>query len=118
MVALRDNTGRHRHGHLFFYINDWPGSHLFVGYQLNDTGKSETELDELVKEDIAELGGKVTEIVLRTAWSYFPHVKLADLDQQYYPRLNALQGERGTYYLGSLYAFETFYDCGICRFRG
>ena len=111
VVAFSDNMERRRYGHLFLYISDWAGSRLFVGYQLNDTGKSETDLDALVRQDIAEMGGAVTEILLRRTWSYFPHSKLADLDQQYYPRLNALQGQKGTYYLGSIYAFETTDHC-------
>jgi hypothetical protein len=106
VMALRYNMDRRHDGHLSCFISDWTGSNLFLGYQFNETGRSDAELDELVRQDIAELGGTVAQIVLRTPWNYFPHVKLEDLDQQYYPRLNALQGQHGTYYLGSLYAFE------------
>lgn len=111
MVALRDNMERHRQGHLFGYMSDWPGSNLFVGYQFNHTGESEAELDELIWRDISELGGAVTEIILRAPWRYFPHVQVEDLGLQYYPRVNALQGQNGTYYLGSLFAFESVDHC-------
>jgi protoporphyrinogen/coproporphyrinogen III oxidase len=111
LVLFRDNMERHRHGHLLFYMSDWPGSNLFLSSQVDDGDKSDAELDVLVRQDIAELGGTVTEIVLRKPWSYFPHVRFDDLDQQYYPRLNALQGQKGTYYSGSIYAFEATSYC-------
>jgi len=98
-------------GHLFLYLNDAPGQNLFVGYQFDDALRSDEELDELVRRDITELGGTVGRIVARKAWKYFPHVKLQDLDVDYYPRLNALQGKWGTYYLGALFAFETTDHC-------
>lgn len=72
---------------------------------------SDDELDELLRRDIAELGGQVRRIFARQAWNYFPHVKLQDLDADYYPRLNALQGQNQTYYLGGLFAFESTEHC-------
>jgi hypothetical protein len=102
---------RDRCGHLFCYISDAPRSSLVIGYQLGDGTKSNEQMDELVRLNVAELGGNVRKILLRKAWKYFPHVKLQDLDVDYYPRLNALQGERGTYYLGGLFAFETTDHC-------
>lgn len=110
-VVMRDNMTPDRHGHLFVYLNNAPGLNLFVGYQSDDASRSDERLDELLRRDISELGARVDEIVVRKGWRYFPHVKLRDLDSDYYPRLNALQGKLGTYYLGALFAFETTDHC-------
>jgi protoporphyrinogen oxidase len=110
-VAIRHNMKRNRHGHLFCYRHAAPASDLFVGYQFNESTTSDEELDELVRHDIAELGGAVSRIVVRNAWRYFPHLKLQDIDTDCYPRLNTLQGQQGTYYLGGLFAFESTEHC-------
>ncbi|NQT13777.1 MAG: FAD-dependent oxidoreductase [Planctomycetes bacterium] len=110
-VLLTHNMRGDRQGGLVAYFNDYRSGDLFVGYQLSDVSRSEEELDDLARRDVRELGGTVREIIARKAWKYFPHVKLQDLDADYYPRLNALQGERGTYYLGGLFAFESTGHC-------
>ncbi|MBI4859420.1 MAG: FAD-dependent oxidoreductase [Candidatus Riflebacteria bacterium] len=110
-VSMRYNMTRARDGHLFSYYNDDPGSGVFTGYQFSRPDAGPEELDRLVRQDVAELGGTVTDIVVRKPWTYFPHVKLLDLATDTYPRLNALQGQLGTYYLGGLFAFESTDYC-------
>ena len=110
-VLITHNMTRNRHGHLVAYFNDAPQVNLFVGYQCDDALRSEEEFDDLARRDIAEIGGTVSGIVARKTWKQFPHVKLEDLDVDYYPRLNALQGERGTHYLGGIFAFESTGHC-------
>jgi len=110
-VMLRDNMSADRNGHLFTYYHDDPGTKIYTGYQFNDWSKSQTQLNDVLRQDIAELGGSVTEIVTRESWKYFPHMEPESLDVDYYPRLNALQGQNGTYYLGGLFAFETTTHC-------
>lgn len=110
-VTLRYNMARERNGHLFSYYNDDPGSRLFTGYQFSGPTGKRQDLDQLLACDIAELGGKLEAVVVRKSWSYFPHVPVGRLTTDYYPRLNALQGERGTFYLGGLLAFESTDHC-------
>lgn len=40
-------------------------------------------------------------------WDYFPHFDQAQLDQGYYDKFNALQGQQNTYYASGLNGFET-----------
>lgn len=50
---------------------------------------------------------RVIERVQQQAWPYFPHPPLAELGGGYFVRLQALQGHRQTFYLGSLLEMET-----------
>jgi predicted NAD/FAD-binding protein len=61
-----------------------------------------------VKRTIAHLGGSVAEndVHTLTLWDYFPHVDAHAIADGFYDRLEAMQGERGTYYCGGLLAFE------------
>jgi hypothetical protein len=110
-ALLTHNMQRDRQGHLVAYFNDNRSGDLFVAYQYTDATTSGEVLDDLTQGDIRDLGGTLREVILRKTWNYFPHVKLQDLDADYYPRLNALQGQRGTYYLGGLFAFESTEHC-------
>lgn len=40
-------------------------------------------------------------------WDYFPHFDTAQLNQGYYAKFNALQGQKNTYYASGLNGFET-----------
>ena len=61
-----------------------------------------------VKRTIALLGGSVSDndVHAVTLWDYFPHVDANAIADGFYDRLEAIQGERGTYYCGGLLAFE------------
>ncbi len=61
-----------------------------------------------VKHTIEHLGGNVVEndVHTFTLWDYFAHVDADAIADGFYDRLEAMQGERGTYYCGGLLAFE------------
>jgi hypothetical protein len=50
---------------------------------------------------------RVIKRVHQQAWPYFPHPPLTELGSGYFARLQALQGHRQTFYLGSLLEMET-----------
>ncbi|KAM7273021.1 hypothetical protein ACFE04_027685 [Oxalis oulophora] len=53
------------------------------------------------------MGGKVEKQILQRRFKYFPHVSSQDMKDGFYERLESeLQGERNTYYIGGLMAFE------------
>lgn len=60
----------------------------------------------LLRADVAALGGHVDQVLARDVWNYFPHVSSADADAGFYHDVEALQGDRATYYVNSLVAFE------------
>ena len=61
---------------------------------------------DLVSQDVQEIGGSLSSLVVQQPWNYFPHVKTTDLQQGFYQRLEALQGLNGTYFIGGLMNFE------------
>jgi hypothetical protein len=55
----------------------------------------------------------VQDVVAVRKWRYFPHVQPDDFAAGYYRRLEALQGQRRTYYCGEILGFaavETVVD--------
>ncbi|KAI5057660.1 hypothetical protein GOP47_0027675 [Adiantum capillus-veneris] len=64
------------------------------------------EVTDLLYEDVKSMGGKTQEFILQRKWDYFPHVSTADMKAGFYDRLESLQGENNTVYLGGLPAFE------------
>jgi hypothetical protein len=62
---------------------------------------------DLLREDLAGLGGQVGEIYERIQWNYFPYADSEAIRQGYYSKLKALQGQNNTWYVGGLMNFET-----------
>ena len=63
-------------------------------------------------ESIKEIGGRVDKIIVRKPHVYFPHFSEADLQGlDPYNRLEALQGNNSTYFLGSLFNGELTEYC-------
>jgi hypothetical protein len=54
----------------------------------------------------ARMGGRITRLHTLHAWRYFPHVSSADMGAGFYPRLEALQGGRRTFYCGEILNFS------------
>jgi oxygen-dependent protoporphyrinogen oxidase len=80
---------------------------LYQTWRLADWNMTTEELHAILKEEVEHLGGTLGNIVKEIQWSYFPHVGQKDLDNGFYDKLNSLQGEMGTYYVGGIFNFET-----------
>jgi hypothetical protein len=82
-------------------------SNVYTGYQIcpPDTGRD--ELVKILKNDVEQLGGRFDGFITQKYWRYFPRVDTEDLRAGFYKRLDALQGQRGTYYIGAVLNFET-----------
>lgn len=52
------------------------------------------------------LGTKTQTIKAHKQWDYFPHVSAKDIQEGFFDRMEALQGKKNTYYVGSTLAFE------------
>ncbi len=51
-------------------------------------------------------GTKTQSIKAHKQWDYFPHVSAKDIQEGFFERMEALQGKKNTYYVGSTLAFE------------
>ncbi len=66
-----------------------------------------------VRYVVERLGGSIEEGEWHTydRWPYFQQVSADDMRDGYYERLEALQGQRGTYYVGAIMNFELVESC-------
>ena len=74
---------------------------------------NESQIEKLVGSNLKQMGKKSGQTVETKVWQYFPRAAMADLfpnstdgSQDFYNRLDALQGENRTYYCGGLLNFE------------
>ncbi len=94
------------------YIKDFTDVPVSVFFSLASPGVTDPDLREKIKEvlkDIPEYEGKkpeVLEFLNQKNWDYFPHVLPEAVAGGFYDKLEALQGERHTFYASSALAFE------------
>lgn len=84
----------------------YPDTDVYTFYGYARPGQSAGELQRLLAEDVKRMGGRVEAVHTARRWDYFPHVRADDAAAGFFGRLEALQGERNTWYAGSLLAFE------------
>lgn len=94
-------------GRLLATINPHSEGNLVITYQYSDPKMTQAALAAALEADLARLGTRLRRVDLQLRWSYFPHVLGPDLDAGFFARLDALQGDRGTYYTGGAAWFET-----------
>ncbi|MCU0663429.1 MAG: FAD-dependent oxidoreductase [Myxococcota bacterium] len=94
-------------GHMTTLVNRSAVPEVYFTAQLIPWGTSSAQIDEWMEEDIRRVGGEVTEYVVEQSWNYFPYVGEQALRDGFYERMNNLQGERGTYFVGGVLNFET-----------
>jgi hypothetical protein len=82
-------------------------SDVYAGYQIGPPDIGPDELIQILKNDVEKLGGRFVDVITQKHWRYFPRVNTEDLRAGFYKRLDELQGQRGTYYIGALMNFET-----------
>lgn len=82
-------------------------SNVYMGYQMAPPDTSPDELIEMLKYDVEQLGGRFDGVLMQKHWRYFPRVSTEDLRAGFYKRLDELQGQKGTYYIGAVLNFET-----------
>ena len=76
-------------------------------YQMHDGTLTEEELKEKIYDMAEKLKVQIDEIVVSLRIPYFPHYVEKDLiELDPYNKLENMQGENGTYYVGSLLNFE------------
>ena len=80
---------------------------LWTSYQLADRRAAPANLKTQLAKDSRALGGAPGAILMQKEWDYFPHVGSADLEANFYPRMEALQGKNRTYYAGGVMNFES-----------
>ena len=93
-------------GRLMIYSQPHVDRDLYLGWQLG-TEEQAAALADMLREDVERVGGRVTGIVHQEFWpDYFPQVDEQALRDGHFKELDALQGQRGTYYAGAMVDYE------------
>jgi hypothetical protein len=58
------------------------------------------------------VGARLNKVRAVRRWRYFPHVSTADMAAGFYEKLEALQGQRRTFYCGEIMSFSTL-ECSV-----
>ena len=107
-----DNTRSSRAGHVLGVENYYPETNFGVLFQTAPFGTSQDEINSMIQQDILkELGCEVNKIILQKEWDYFYYVKTQDLQGGFYKKIYSMQGEKNTFYLGSIFNYETVAHC-------
>eukprot|EP00204_Picochlorum_oklahomense_P000642 CAMPEP_0118801244 /NCGR_PEP_ID=MMETSP1161-20130426/2863_1 /TAXON_ID=249345 /ORGANISM="Picochlorum oklahomensis, Strain CCMP2329" /LENGTH=478 /DNA_ID=CAMNT_0006729147 /DNA_START=122 /DNA_END=1558 /DNA_ORIENTATION=+ len=94
-------------GHVVTMRNIEIGKYVWYSEQIDQWNRGLEQLNDLLKQDFAGAGLSLIDTVKQFSWNYFPHVGKESLKEGFYPRINALQGVRNTFYLGGVLGFET-----------
>ena len=106
-----DNMTPDRYGHLMVYYRRWRDTkdQVITTYALrNHQNKPEIPYEECratVLEDLKTLKNPASNVVYEKDWYYFPHVDSETYASGWYEKVEAMQGQLGTYYAGEVMSF-------------
>ena len=98
-------------GHLMVFYHRWPdaGAQPLVTFTLrNHEGMQDVPFEvakETTLKDMGIAGLPVEKTERIDDWYYFPHVSCKDYADGWYDKVEALQGEKNTYFAGEVMAF-------------
>ncbi len=82
-------------------------NNIYQTYQVHDGSLSEDHLLKRLHEMAEIMRGKIGDILLSKSITYFPHYTEDDLfELEPFKKFEAIQGENGTYFMGSLFNME------------
>ncbi|HEU5316255.1 MAG TPA: FAD-dependent oxidoreductase, partial [Chloroflexota bacterium] len=93
-------------GRITAFEHRYASSDVYVCWAYADASIDPTTLQRRLREDVEAMGGSVEAIHAYRRWRFFPHFGAADVAAGAHERLEALQGQRRTYYTGGLLGFE------------
>ena len=100
-----------RVGHLMLYYRRWLDdvNQPIVTYTLrNHRNQPEVPYDvckETVLEELPVMKAPVKKVIKEKDWYYFPHIFTEDYQAGWYDKVEAMQGQKGTYYAGEIMSF-------------
>lgn len=111
MVFFDSNGSFDKVGHLTAMANRSGSqpihSNRWISGQLLEEQMSLELAERLLVSDVEVLGGSVSSIKARYEWSYFPHVSSTALSEGFYSKMQSLQGQKASFYVGGVLGFET-----------
>ena len=107
MVLLDEYGSAAQIGHTTSLINRPEQPHMWTSGQLMPENKGLEDSIAILREDVAKLGGRLTEVKRSVVWNYLPHVTGEALQNGFYTKVNSLQGQQNTWFIGGLMNFES-----------
>ena len=83
------------------------GGPAFESWQIVDPSATPGSVAATLAGDVATSGGTFGQLVLQQDWDYFPHVGTQALQGGFYYKVEAMQGQNHTFYVGGTLSFET-----------
>lgn len=107
-----DNAHADRIGHVLGIENYYPETSAGVLFQVVPEDMGDDVIQSTLKEDLLrQVGCSVESSICQKKWEYFYHVDTATLEDGFYQKLFDLQGKKNTFYLGSIFNYETVAHC-------
>jgi glycine/D-amino acid oxidase-like deaminating enzyme/acyl carrier protein len=105
MVA-QNSLDSSRVGRCTAFHHRYADSDVYTFYAYGGPGIDGAAVVEQLASDVRQMGGELGTVHYQQPWDYFPHVTPADIRDRFYERMEALQGQSRTYYVGSLLGYE------------
>ena len=106
-----DNMVPERRGHLMVYYRRWRDTkdQVITTYALrNHKDQPEIPYEDCKKtvlDDLKVMKNPASNVIKEQSWYYFPHVFTKDYAAGWYDKVEAMQGQLGTYYAGEVMSF-------------
>ncbi|CAG8507758.1 11086_t:CDS:2, partial [Dentiscutata heterogama] len=98
-------------GHVTAYYCAYEGVDTYLFYAYGSKEIDQEQVTEIFKEDLLKMGGKLKEIHYNQRWDFFPHVSSLSMARGFYSKVENMQGQDGTYYVGGWLDFELTENC-------
>ncbi|WP_234122491.1 FAD-dependent oxidoreductase [Clostridium hydrogenum] len=108
------NMIQSRAGHVvFFYDRTDEGNNVITFDILGNQGEKVTSetCRKYLEEDIELHNMHLKDIVMHKCWRYFPHINTEEMKHGWYDKVEALQGNKNTYYAGEIMSFSDMEEC-------
>lgn len=108
------NMMQSRAGHVVFsYDRTDEGNSIITFNILGDQNEKVTSdmCRKYLEEDLELYNIRLKDVVMHKCWRYFPHVNSQQMKHGWYDKVEALQGQKNTYYAGEIMSFSDIEEC-------
>lgn len=104
---IPENMEASRMGHPMCWSQTNQGTNQYVFYVLGDHEITDEEITRNISADLEKLNAHLVTVREADHWEYFPHVSGSELRNGFYEKLEAMQGQKNTTYVGEIFNFST-----------
>ena len=101
------NLHSNRKGEPVFWYQRYLDSDLYTFYAFGSRSIDDETVLKNIERVVKQLGGSIEKTETIEHWKFFPHINPDDLAAGFFDELEALQGQRHTFYVGEVMNFST-----------